>query len=170
MLKAIAFDCFGTVFDMEPIPREEIAAYVSHVRSQNFEPYQFPKGWYDLLPHKDSAYGIILLQEAGFKCVALSNGSKDLIQHISVTENIHWDHIVDLVAHRVYKPHLDAYRTVEKDLGIPAHKTLMVTANPTFGDLEGSAAVGMRSCVIREFGTPNNIIELAELIIGGEFG
>jgi hypothetical protein len=42
-------------------------------------------------------------------------------------------------------------------------ETLMVTSNPTFGDIEGSAAIGMPSQVIRH-GYPNTIIELAEML------
>jgi hypothetical protein len=43
-------------------------------------------------------------------------------------------------------------------------ETLMVTANPTFGDIEGAAAIGMPSQVIRH-GYPNTVIELAEMLL-----
>jgi hypothetical protein len=39
----------------------------------------------------------------------------------------------------------------------------MVTANPTFGDIEGAKAIGMQSQVIRH-SYPNTIIELAEML------
>jgi hypothetical protein len=45
---------------------------------------------------------------------------------------------------------------------------MMVTANPTFGDIEGSAAIGMQSQVIRH-GYSNTIIELAEMMNGKSF-
>ena len=164
-IKVIAFDCFGTVFDMSNISREEIAAYVNHVRKSDFSPFEFPESWFNLAAHPDSADGILRLQEAGFMCVALSNGSPSLLESISAGSLIEWDYIVPLALHRVYKPHVDAYRTIEKDLGIPPPETLMVTANPTFGDIEGAAAVGMQSQVIRH-GHPNTIIELAEMFLG----
>ena len=85
---------------------------------------------------------------------------------ISALNGIGWDHITDLKEHRVYKPNIDAYRTIEKDLGYKPVETLMVTANPTFGDVEGAAAIGMHSQVIRQPGTPQTIIELAESLIG----
>ncbi len=160
MIKVIAFDCFGTVFDMSGVPSGDIVNYVNHVRHEDFTPYVFPDSWWRLKAHPDSAEGIKKLQLAGFKCVALSNGSSTLIGHISILNGINWDHIVDLIAHRVYKPHLGAYRTIQADLGTPPEETLMVTANPTFGDLEGSSAVGMQSHVIRH-GYPNTILELA---------
>lgn len=163
-IKCIAFDCFGTVFDMTGVPREEIKAYVNHVRRNDFSPYQFPDSWYTLKAHRDAARGIFLLRWAGYRCVVLSNGSWESLSELSRCNGILWDHIVDLVEHRVYKPHVDAYRTIEKDLGIPPEETLMVTANPTFGDIEGAAAVGMRSQVIRQPGTPQTIIELAAVL------
>lgn len=163
-MKAIAFDCFGTVFDMSGVPRDEIKAYVAHVRSQNFEPYDFPESWWELRALPDSADGIRRLQRAGLICVALSNGCRALIENISYDSGIFWDHIVDLVAHRVYKPHVDSYLTIQKDLGIAPADTLIVTANPTFGDVEGAAAVGMSSQVIRQPGCPQTIVELAEML------
>lgn len=160
MIKYIAFDCFGTVFNMQDIPKDEVKEYVSHVRQNNFEPYDFPPSWWSLRPHRDAPQGIEILQKSGYKCVALSNGSVDLIYELSTKQGIFWNAIIDLANHKVYKPHLDAYRTIEKDLGYKPSETLMVTANPTFGDVEGAKAIGMPSQVIRH-GYPNTIIDLA---------
>lgn len=162
-IKCVAFDCFGTVFDMSGISKQEISDYVKHVKSENFTPYNFPDSWYNLKAHLDSAKGISLLQEMGIYCIALSNGSFDLIQKISEENNIKWDFIINLVKHRVYKPNPDAYITVEIDTGFKPEQTLMVTANPTFGDIEGSELIGMKSQVIRH-GPPDTIIDLANLL------
>lgn len=162
-IKCIAFDCFGTVFDMSGVSREEIKAYVDHVRKEDFTPFKFPSNWWKLEAHIDAAYGIWKLQEQGFSCVTLSNGTASLLRYVSRQNHILWDFIIDLEFHKVYKPHVDAYRTVEKTVGFKPHETLMVTANPTFGDIEGSAAIGMPSQVIRH-GHPNDIVELAELL------
>ena len=161
MLKVIAFDCFGTVFDMAGVSRDEIGDYVRHVRKNDFTPYQFPASWLELPLHPDAAEGVQLLQAAGYKCVTLSNGAADLLGHVSRRGGIFWDKIIDLVEHRVYKPHVDAYRTVEKEMKVKPAETLMVTANPTFGDIEGAAAIGMPSQVIRQAEGLANIIELA---------
>lgn len=162
-IKCIAFDCFGTVFDMSGISREEIKAYVEHVRKEDFTPYTFPDSWWKLKAHSDSAKGITKLQDAGFTCVTLSNGSANLLRYISRKNGIFWDFIVDLAREQVYKPHIDAYRKVEKAVGFKPSETLIVTANPTFGDIEGSAAIGMMSQVIRQPDTPQTIAALAEI-------
>jgi FMN phosphatase YigB (HAD superfamily) len=71
---------------------------------------------------------------------------------------------VDLAMCRVYKPHQAAYHCLCAWVGRPPEEILMVTANPTFGDLEGAAAIGMPSQVIRH-GYPNDVIELAEMLM-----
>jgi 2-haloacid dehalogenase len=159
-IKCYAFDCFGTVFDMSGVSRDEIRDYVAHVNKQDFTPYDFPASWWDLKLHPDSAPGIKRLQSRGAVCVALSNGSVDLLRHVSERGGVHWDHIVDLAKHKVYKPNRNAYLTVSADLGIPPVDTMMVTANPDFGDVEGASSVGMWTRVIRN-GHPNTILELA---------
>jgi 2-haloalkanoic acid dehalogenase type II len=165
-IKCIAFDCFGTVFDMTGVPDVEIRAYVRHVKAEDFSPFTFPQSWYDLKPHADSAQGIKKLQSMGLQCVPLSNGNANLISDISESAGIWWDYIIDLVGHGVYKPKIEAYRTVEKDLGFKPSETMMVTANPTFGDIEGSASIGMQSQVIRQPGFPRDIIDLADILAG----
>lgn len=161
-IKCIAFDCFGTVFDMSGISREEIKAYVEHVRKADFTPFHFPQSWWELRALPDTHEGIKQLQHDGYLCVALSNGDAGLIWRASKRAGIAWDYVIDLRAERVYKPNLDAYRTVEKLIGCKPNETLMVTANPTFGDIEGAAAIGMHSQVIRQPGFPQTIIALAE--------
>lgn len=163
IIQAIAFDCFGTVFDMSNVPTEEVKDYARHVRQEFFSPYIFRDSWRDIPAHADSAVGIMRLQRAGFVCVALSNGSRELIEEISGRNEIQWDTIVDLAKHRVYKPHLDAYRTVEKETGIKPANTCMVTANPSFGDIDGAGQIGMMTMVIRH-GFPETILELYEAL------
>lgn len=162
-IRCIAFDCFGTVFDMAGVSRNEISAYVAHVRRNDFAPFEFPRSWWDLRLHPDSAAGVRMLQDEGFCCVTLSNGSADLLKHVSERGGIAWDRIIDLAQHKVYKPHVDAYRVVEKETAFAPRETLMVTANPTFGDVEGSASIGMPSQVVRH-GYPNDIVELAQML------
>jgi FMN phosphatase YigB (HAD superfamily) len=163
MIKCIAFDCFGTVFDMRNISRQEIQDYVDHVNKKDFSPYSFPNSWYALTAHEDSAAGIKLLQDNGYYCLALSNGSYDLIKTISESNNIYWNYIINLNKHKVYKPHFDAYKTIETDTNFKPTETLMVTANPKFGDIEGAKNINMYSAVIRH-GYLNTIPELVDYI------
>lgn len=157
---AIAFDCFGTVFDMDGFPGTEIAAYVEHVNQPVWSRYRFGDAWYQLKAHPDSAEGIKQLQIAGYKCVALSNGSRSLIEHISSEAHICWNQIIDLADHQTYKPKRKAYRVAALEIGVAPANTMMVTANATFGDLGGAAAVGMQSYLIRDDDLPT-IVELA---------
>lgn len=161
MISCLAFDCFGTVFNMDDVPRDEIRAYVNHVRSNDFSPYEFPESWYSLPAHRDAPDGIRMLQEKGYFVCTLSNGSKELLSRVGKANGIHWDYVIDLVAHGVYKPNQRAYSLVELDTGFTPKKTLMVTANPAFGDLEGAKGIGMPYQVIRN-GPPATIIELAK--------
>ena len=160
-IKCIAFDCFGTVFDMSGVSRDQIRDYVEHVHKEDFSPFAFPREWWELKCHQDAAEGIAKIQALGIECVTLSNGSVDLLEHVSVRGGIYWNHLVNLAEHRVYKPNINAYWTVMADTGYKPSETLMVTANPTFGDIEGSAAIGMPSQVIRQPEGLANIIELA---------
>lgn len=164
VIKCIAFDCFGTIFDMSSVPKDEIRAYVEHVNKQDFTPFRFPFSWWGLNAHADAAEGIKRLQDAGFVCVTLSNGSHDLLTAVSKRNGIEWNRVIDLTKYRVYKPHVDAYRVVGKETGFKPEQTLMVTANPKFGDIEKSAMIGMPSQVIRH-GFPNDCIELASMLI-----
>lgn len=165
MITTIAFDCFGTVFDMSGIPDEEIRDYVRHVKSGSFEPYHFPPGWHELKAHDDASAGIAMLRSAGFKSVTLSNGSVTLLEGVSRANGIHWDHITDLEAHRAYKPSPEAYLALLDQTGVSPSATMMVTANPGFGDIEGSRSVGMLPQVIRRENAPETIIDLASMLI-----
>lgn len=166
MFRVAAFDCFGTVFDASGLPRELVAAYVEHVNAENFSPFEFPQEWYELPAHPDSAEGIRRLRAGGIRCVTLSNGSKELLEALSNRAGIEWDAIIDLAAHRVYKPNQRAYRTVELETGATPGESLLVTANKTFGDVEGASSIGMGWILIRqpeEF-WPASIVEFAELL------
>lgn len=164
-IKVVAFDCFGTVFNMSGVSREEIASYVEHVRNNDFSPFTFPPGWWNLKAHPDAEHGIKALQDAGFICIAASNGSPELITQVSMANHIHWHAIVDFAAARSYKPNAAAYVEIVRVADVAPSTILMVTANPTFGDIEGAALVGMQSQVIRRDSTPQTIVELANRLI-----
>lgn len=162
MAMILAFDCFGTVFDMESIPKEEIRAYVNHVRQPEWSAYTFPDGWNQLTAHPDSAEGIYRIQQKNIECWAFSNGGRQLISQASIANNIRWNNIVDLSIPKVYKPNAGAYQYL---LGLAGGRELhIVTANPTFGDIEGAESIGVNSHVIRH-GKPETIIELAEMFL-----
>jgi len=163
-VRAAFFDCFGTVFDMSTVSKTEIADYVAHVKRSDFSPFQFPDSWWKLKAHPDAADGLRAIKKLGIICVAMSNGSVELIEHISSANGIRWDSVIDFRHAKIYKPHPDAYRVAQTQTGILPADSLMVTANPTFGDVEGSRAIGMQCQVIRQGSYPDTIIDLADLL------
>jgi len=167
-VRCIAFDLFGTLLDMSAVPREEIAAYVEHVRLNDFSPYEFPVSWKQLRFFPDVVIGLDRLLDDGFELATMSNCDAALTWKIAANHRVvnYFEHIVDLEHCRVYKPHQAAYHCLCAWVQRPPEEILMVTANPTFGDLEGAAAIGMPSQVIRH-GFPNDVIELAEMLRRG---
>lgn len=163
-MKTIAFDCFGTIFDMSTVDRKDVEEYANHVNKKDFSEYSFNGSWWELKCRPFYDFGIKKLQSFGFTCIALSNGGKKLISTISLSNGIYWDHIVDLPSHGVYKPHIEAYKAVQIETGISPKDTIMVTANPSFGDLEGSSKIGMTPVVIGNY-IIKNINELANILI-----
>lgn len=160
-MKVIAFDLFGTVFDLSQVDREEVRGYVSHIRAPEWSPLELPKSWEMLSAHADSAEGLARLREKYF-VVTCSNGPLGLTAKLSKNNGIVWDAIIPLELNRVYKTDPQAYLTVCEVLGVPPEDVTMVTANKDFGDLEASQSLGMTPQLIRHSGHPPTIISLAE--------
>lgn len=156
-LKVILFDCFGTVFDMSGVNREEISEYVRNSRGKHgkdWKPLDLPESWKSIPPHSDSVNGIARIRERGYYTVALSNGPAPLIAAMSRNAGIVWDLIIPLELVGSYKPHPDAYRAALKIFPqFQPHQFMMVTANPGFGDLEAAEALGMATKCIRNVDT-----------------
>lgn len=165
-IRVVAFDLFGTVFDMSNVPRAEIVAYVDHFEKPEWSPLELPASWEFLPPHPDSRYGIKRIGER-FRAVTCSNGPLWLTRGMSDRIGIPWNTIVPLEANRVFKPDPRAYMTVCDVTGVPPQSVLMVTANPRlgrkdYGDVEAARAVGMQSVLIRGESDIPDIIALAE--------
>jgi 2-haloalkanoic acid dehalogenase type II len=163
----IAFDVFGTVFDLSGVPREEVRSYVAHVRADTWSPLNLPASWENLPPHPDAVEGIAMLRRH-HTVVTLSNGPMYLLAHISKRAGITWDAIIPLEAFKVYKPHPRAYETVLDLFRVPPRDVLMVTANKDFGDLEAAEKLGMQAQLIRDGDGPKTITELAESMADAE--
>jgi len=166
MLKVLAFDCFGTVFDMSGVDRSEVSDYVKSSKGKSgeeWQPLDLPQSWFGLRAHPDSADGIRLLRSK-YICVALSNGPVHLINHISRVAGIDWDLIVPIQFLRVYKDHPDAYKSLFSLYPFEPGEFAMITANPGFGDVEASSALGMKPIVIRGESPLKNISYLYEML------
>lgn len=166
MLKVLAFDCFGTVFDMSTVNRSEVSEYVQSSKGKSgdeWQPLSLPRSWYQLRAHPDSAEGIRVLRSK-YICVALSNGPVDLITEISRLAGIDWDLIVPIQLRKVYKDHCDAYKILFELYPYEAGEFAMITANPGFGDVEASSSLGMKPIVIRGESPIKNIFYLNEML------
>lgn len=166
-IKVIAFDVFGTVFDLASVPREEVKAYVAHIKAPEWQPLELPVSWFDLKAHPDAKEGLELLRRR-YTIVTLSNGPIRLLTELTKRNDLSWDAIVPIEMARVYKPRLEAYWTVPKLFRCMPSEVLMVTANKTFGDIEAAHSLGMKAALIRDpDGCAKDIIDLAEKLLYG---
>lgn len=161
LIKVIAFDVFGTVFDLSVANRQDIKDYANHIHKDEWSPLKLPKEWETLPAHADSAEGIAQLRKK-FIVVTCSNGPLGLLTKLSKHNGVQWDAIIPLEMNKVFKPNPKAYMTVCEFLDVKPEEVLMVTANEKFGDLEASKKLGMESILIRNGDGPKTIIELAE--------
>lgn len=160
MLKVIAFDVFGTVFDLSSVPHEEIKDYADHIRKPEWSPLKLPKSWEKLPAHKDSRMGIEELY-LNYTVVTMSNGPVELLSKISKRNFINWDFIVPLELKKVYKPDPKAYMMICEVFDVQPSEVMMVTANEHFGDIEAATKLGMVPKLIRN-NTGLDISGLAE--------
>lgn len=152
--KILLFDCFGTIFDMSMVPREDIRAYVDYVTSKTdakeaFPPFEFPVSFQTIRPFEGSVMAIQYLQRQGIACVAFSNGPFELIHTLSSAYGLNWTKIIDIYdAALAYKPSSRAYEYAFEYAasltGARSYKEVgMVTANPKFGDLQHAGKHGV---------------------------
>lgn len=156
----IAFDVFGTVFDMSSINRDDVRNYIKHIHQETWSPLVLPKSWEHLPPHADSAEGIARLRK-NFIVVTCSNGPLGLLSKLSKNGGVEWDAIIPLELNKVFKPQPKAYLTVCEVLDVAPNDVMMVTANETFGDLEASKELGMQPMWIRGKSPIKTIVDLA---------
>lgn len=168
-IKVVAFDCFGTVFDLSDTPRDEIRDYIRQVRRPEWAPLDLPASWAELPAFPDSAEGIERLRSR-YMVVTCANGPLGLLATMSKRSGVTWDAIIPLELNRVYKPDLRAYRSVAEIMGVEPGEVLIVTGNEGSPDLVAPKEIGMQTMRIRDpDGGPQTIIELAELLgIDGE--
>lgn len=148
MIKVIAFDVFGTVFDLSGVPRSEIKAYADHIRKPEWSPLHLPASWEKLPAHDDARRGIERLR-ARYTVCTMSNGPLKMLANLSKHNEIVWDAIVPIEMKRVYKPNPAAYETICELFGVGPEEVMIVTANEKFGDLEAAEKLGMMRSLIR---------------------
>jgi HAD superfamily hydrolase (TIGR01493 family) len=164
-VNVIAFDLFGTVFDMSQTPQDEIKAYADHIRKPEWTPLRLPTTWQSMPAFSDSRDGVARLRE-DFYVVTCSNAPLGLQISLCKNADIQFDGMIPLELNRVFKTNPKAYLTICEVMDIDPSRILMVTANKTFGDLEASSALGMQSVLIRGESRFSTIRDLAKEACG----
>lgn len=158
--KVAFFDLNNTCLQMTGATREEIEAYIAHIK-QPWSPLKLPDHWVKFEPFPEVAWAINNLQEKGIICCTLSNNPINIQIYQMRYANI-WafDFLVPLEAYRVFKPDVKAYQVACNLLQVAPEDALMVTANHSFGDIEGATIIGMPSVWIdRRNENPNYLIK-----------
>jgi FMN phosphatase YigB (HAD superfamily) len=95
MIKLIAFDLFGTVFDLFTVPKDEIRDYIQQVRRETWEPLRLPESWVNIPLFEDSKEGLKRLKTK-YKLVTCSNAPIDLQFNMMSKELVLlWDYFID---------------------------------------------------------------------------
>lgn len=165
-MKVIAFDLFGTVFDLSRVDRREIIAYIDHISKPEWSPLELPESWKQMPPFADSREGIERLRTK-YTVVTCSNAPLGLQIGLCKNAGIQFDGLIPLELERRFKPSAVAYATPSIVLGVPVNHVLMVTGNERLGrlnhgDVHYAGLAGIKGQLIRNPGCPQTIIELAE--------
>lgn len=166
MIKAIAFDLFGTVFDPKTVDKHDIVTYVNWIRNKEWRHIDnaiLPSFW-NIKPFADSVEGLNAIKEAGFKIIAASNWQQAQIHKVSENAGISWDYIIDFAKVSNFKPHLSTYALICQETGLYSDEILMVTGNKGAGDDTAPAKIGMLSLLIRQGAYPDKIINVLDIV------
>lgn len=168
--KVAFFDLNHTCLNtMGVATREEVAAYLSHIKQTSWSPLKLPNTWRSTPVWNDTITALHNLRYySKVKVVTLSNNPIDVqidqLRWANITASV--DFLVPLEAYHVFKPDVKAYQVACNLLQVAPEDALMVTANKDFGDLEGANAIGMPSVWIdRKNEDPNyKIKNLMDLV------
>lgn len=149
MIKVVAFDLFGTIFDPTECTTEDKREYIRQVRRPEWAPLQLPESWRRLKAFEDSREQLINLRKEGYKVVTCSNFPVDMIVELSNLNDLRWDFIIPLELLKVYKPNLKTYSSIYELLNVLPEQVLMVTGNEGSPDLDHAPKVGVNSLKIR---------------------
>ena len=166
MIEAIFFDVFGTLLDMRDVPREELKAYGDHLRKYQetgeYQPLELPAHWHSLPAFPDAMAGLERLGNK-FRLYTFSNGPVQLTVDALWSSGIRM-RAIDVRQARGFKPVQWIYPWACGRVGFAPGQCLMVTANQSFGDLEGAKACGMSPWLIRGDSDTRDLHALAHFL------
>lgn len=130
-----------------------------------------------LPPHPDIPEGLDMLKKAGYKMIALTNSTgevvKEQMKNAGLTEN--FEALLSIDEFRKYKPSLEVYKTVVHKFGIQPHEAMMIAAHGW--DVTGALQAGLQAAFIARKGkalyplapepqlTGNTLVSIAENLI-----
>ena len=131
----------------------------------------------ELPPFADAAPGLRLLQEAGFRMAALTNGAKSAAEAMLKKADLldYFETVLSVETVKRFKPAPEAYALATRELNVAPTATCLVAAHAW--DIAGASAVGWQTAFIRrphqvlnpDGVQPNwqgdNLIELAQRLI-----
>lgn len=144
MITTLFFDVFGTILNLDEVPKTELHDYLKHIQQPVWSPLELPEHWKKLPAHPDAYLGLRQIASK-YRVVALTNAPLHLTVDISRHNDLQWDAIVPLECIKNYKPDLECYIYAMKLLGVTSQESVMVTANRTFGDIESAKVLGMHT-------------------------
>lgn len=165
-IKVIAFDLFGTVFDLSSTPKDEIRDYIKQVRRPDWEELDLPDSWEFLENFPDSKEGLDRLARR-YTLVTCSNAPVWLQRRMLQHNKLYcFSRLIDFTKVKAYKPDPKTYSLVFQDMEVEPQECLMITGNEGSPDLDAAESVGMKSFGIRKAGTKPeiNLIHLAEIL------
>jgi FMN phosphatase YigB (HAD superfamily) len=183
MIQAICFDLNGTLFDLsrppegvtEDMVQLAVEDYLAHIKKPEWSPLTLPEWWAKFPLFYEVGIGLASLRSRSFECYTLSNNPTWIQLEMFPAYNalFAWDRRIDLAACHVYKPNQRAYDIVPGYLRLPHNQIAVVTANESFGDLEGARRAGMRPILLERYGPKKDptqesyrdCVELAEALI-----
>lgn len=203
MIKALTFDLFGTILDLEKstkpsiknildnnksaVSPEEFWAFLRH--RQRIEQYQdnildlghsgylttvknafkytsrkfnlepsleelevWDDNWQNLIPFPDVAENLELLDKI-FSLIALSNGNKSFLDHLSKNRiKFDFDNVISVEEVGAFKPFSGVYRKASLLSGHNLSEILMVSANSF--DVMGAKSCGMLGAYVNRYNLP----------------
>lgn len=161
MIKVVAFDLINTIFDISDRPREEVSDYAVHIKKPEYSQLFLPESWNYLWAQSGAVQGLSAIRH-DYMIVTCSNAPLGMTAIVSKVNRISWDAIIPIAElSRSFKPNRDTYRVILDTFNIKPNEMLMVTANPTFGDLEAAQELGINSMLIGPYSkTTKTVIDL----------
>ena len=175
MKNVFLFDCMNTVFDLQNVPSAAVAQYAGQRlvkktavgspatrTAAQWRPLDLDPSFSAAKLHPDAEDGLARLRSQ-FEVYAFTNCPIPWVERIcDGWANAIFSGIVPLEYCGWFKPAPVVYPWAAGWIGVPCENCTVVTANPSFGDIEGAKSCGMKFELIRCPGAIANIRLLAD--------